>query len=82
MNFKPLTIADLFQENGNVAVFCCRSWRDGGPCFMPARLMETAIPQDERQQFLNFANNAGWAKDDEGQIHCPSCTEALGRAKE
>ena len=82
MNFQPLTIADLFEENGTVAVFCCRSWRDGGPCVNPAGLVQSAMPEEQRQEYLGFVNQAGWAKDDKERPYCPSCTLAMGNATE
>ena len=78
MNFQPLTEADLFDKNGNVFVNCCRSWRSGGPCWMPARLIATFIPEEERQQVLHAVNQGGWSKDDGGRIYCSFCTLALG----
>ena len=78
MNFQPLMEADLFDENGNVFVHCCRSWRSGGPCWMPVRLIAVSIPGKERRRVLNAVNQGGWSKGDDGRIYCPSCTLAMG----
>ena len=78
MNLQPLTEADLFDEHGSVFVSCCRSWRGGGPCWMPVRLIATSIPEEERQQVLNAVNQGGWSKGDDGRIYCSSCTLAMG----
>lgn len=79
MDFVPLDLSDLFDQNGNVSVFCCR--RDGGDCIMPFRLLGTNIPKDEWQRVLDAVNAGGWAKDGAGKPYCPACTQALGKSQ-
>ena len=82
MNLQPLTMADLFEENGTVARYCSQSWRDGGSCRNPARLVESPMPEDQREEYLKLANDIRWAKDDDERIYCPFCTQAMRDANE
>jgi len=73
MNLKPLTLNELFNDDGNMLPQCCQR-HEPGP---HGSLGGQNISVDEHHKILGIVNNAPWRIDDAGKYYCPFCVLAM-----